>query len=112
MGASGSDGLARRLAFVGARIVEDDGIPLGQGRGERLPDIGGEEIAIDGSIDHPGRIDPVMAQCGDESEVLQCPNGAKVLSLWPLGPQPLSGAMLVLTHVSPTNTSRLGSILP
>ena len=86
MGAFGPDGLACRLAFVGAQIVEDDDIPLGQGRGEHLLDIGGEEIAIDGSIDHPGRIDPVMAQCGDESEGL--PMSERSKGLEPLAPGP------------------------
>lgn len=66
----GSDGAPCAASFVAAKVVEDDDVARREGRHEHPLDISREQIAIDGSVDHPGRIDAVMAQGGDEGERL------------------------------------------
>ena len=59
--ASLADGASRRLTFVATEIVEDHNVALGERWSEDLLDIEGEELAIDGSIDDPGRINAIDA---------------------------------------------------
>ena len=68
--APGSDGGAGGLGFVAAEVVQNDDIAWREGRGEDLLDIEEEEFAVDRAVDHPGRIDAVMAQGGDEGQGL------------------------------------------
>ena len=68
--AFGFDDGAGGLAFVAAEVVQDDDVSLREGRGENLLDVEEEGFAVDRSIDHPRRIDPVMAQRGDEGQGL------------------------------------------
>lgn len=44
--------------------------PCGQRRHEHLLDIGCEQFAIDWTIDHPGRVNAVVPQGGDEGQHL------------------------------------------
>ena len=65
-----ADGFPGCLAFVGAEIVEDHNIALGQCRGEHLLHVGSEDVPVDGSINHPRGINAVMAQRRDEGKRL------------------------------------------
>jgi hypothetical protein len=69
-GAFGSDDGAGGLAFAAAEVVQDDDIARREGRGEDLLDIEEEGFAVDRPIDRPRRIDPVVAQRGDEGQGL------------------------------------------
>jgi hypothetical protein len=53
MGASGSDGLASRFAFVAAEIVENNDFARCEGGRQHLLDVQREELTIDGAIDDP-----------------------------------------------------------
>ena len=68
--ASGSNGRARRLSLVAAQIVEHDNVALDECRDQDLLDVGAEDLAVDGSIDHPRRIDAIMPQGGEEGHGL------------------------------------------
>ena len=65
-----ADGFPGCFAFVGAEIVEDHNIALGQCRDEHLLHVGSEDVPVDGSINHPRGINAVMAQRRDEGECL------------------------------------------
>ena len=69
----GADRLARGLSLVGAEVVEDDDVAHGQGRGQNLFHISGEDVAVDRPVDDPWRVDAVMAQGSDEGESLPVP---------------------------------------
>ena len=56
---SGTDG----AALVAAEIVDDDDIAPLQCRQQDALDIGSEAFPIDGSIEKPGGLDTVAAQC-------------------------------------------------
>ena len=58
------------LAFVAAEVVHDYDVAGRKGRHEELFDIGGEELAVDWSIEDAGRIDPVAAQRRHEGQRL------------------------------------------
>lgn len=86
MRAFGSDGGAGLLALVGAEVVENDDIARPEGWREDFLDICDEESAIHRAIDHPRRVDPVMAERADESERLPMPEwsaGLESLAFWP-----------------------------
>ena len=105
-----ADGASRCPAFVAAEIVEDHEIAFGKGGSEYLLDVESEEFAVDGAIDDQGGIDAIEPQGGDESERLPVTVrnlGRQALSR---GPQPRSGAMLVLTQVSSRKTRRAGAM--
>ena len=53
-------------AAVGGEVVEDYDVALVQGRGQLGFDIEVEEFPVHRPADHPGRVQPVMAQGGDE----------------------------------------------
>jgi len=57
---SGADGVAGRLALVATEVVEDDDLARCQGWCQHFLDIEREELAIDGTVDDPGRADPVV----------------------------------------------------
>ncbi len=77
---------------------------------EDLLDVGSEALAVDRAVEDPWRIDPVVAQGGQEGRGL--PVAVRDLGGEPLprGAQPRSGAMLVLVQVSSMKTRRSGSI--
>ena len=64
--ADGFDGGAGGLALVAAEVVEDDHVARLEGRSQDLLDVDQEELAVDGAIDHPGGVDAITAQGGDE----------------------------------------------
>jgi hypothetical protein len=64
------DSFAGRCAFVAAQIVEDDDIAWCEGGHQCLLDPGGEDAAIDGTLEHKRRDDPVVAQPGEEGQRL------------------------------------------
>ena len=68
--AFGSDDGAGGLAFVAAEVVKDDDIARREGRSENLLDVEEEGFAVDRPVDHPRRINPVVAQRGDEGQGL------------------------------------------
>lgn len=57
---------AALLAFVGRQVVEDDHIAGLQGRGQLGLDIKLEQLSIHRTLDHPWRIQTVVAQGGDK----------------------------------------------
>ncbi len=57
-------------ALVGAEIVEHDDVARLQGFDELGFDIEAEGLAIDGSIEHPGRVNAIMPQRCDEGHRL------------------------------------------
>ena len=61
MGAGLADRGAGGLALVRAQIVENDDVAARQGRSEKLFDIGGEQRAVDRSVEDARRLDAVTA---------------------------------------------------
>jgi len=59
-------GFGRAGALVARQVVEDDHVALAQCRHQLGLDINVEHLAIHRSVDHPGRVQPVMAQGTDE----------------------------------------------
>jgi hypothetical protein len=101
------------LPFVAAEIVQDDDIAGREGRVENLLDVEEEGLAVDRPVDHPRRIDPVMAQGGDEGQGF--PMGVGRIGLEPSSPRPPAAQgrhVLVFTQVSSMNMSREGAIRP
>jgi hypothetical protein len=86
--AFGSDDGASGLAFVAAEVVQDDDIARREDRGENLLDVKEEGFAVDRPIDHPRRINPVVAQRGDEGQGLPMAMGR--IGLQPSSPRPLA----------------------
>lgn len=74
-GAGGPDGFADGRAFVAAQIVHDDDVAGQEGRHEELLDIGSEGLAVDRAIEDARRVDPVMAERGQEGQRLPMPEG-------------------------------------
>jgi hypothetical protein len=59
--------------LVAAEIGEDYHVAGPQGRNQNALDILAEAMAVEGSVEHPGRLNPVMAQSGDEGEAAPMP---------------------------------------
>lgn len=53
---------------MAAEVVHDDDVARAERRHQELFDIGEEGLAVDRTVDHAGRIDPVTAQRGKEGE--------------------------------------------
>jgi MFS superfamily sulfate permease-like transporter len=104
--------VASGVAFVAAEVVQDDDIARHEDRGENLLDVKEEGFAVDRPVDDPRRINPVVAQRGDEGQGLPMAAGRIGFSRRPLVPQPRRGAILVFTQVSSMNTSCEGAIRP
>ena len=66
----GPDGAPCAATLVAAQIIENDDVAWGQCWREHLLDIGCEQLAIDWTVDHPGRLDAVVPQGGDEGQRL------------------------------------------
>ena len=62
------DRLANGGTFVAAEVVHDDHIARRERRHEELDNIGGEALTVDRPIEYAGRVDPVVAKRGKESE--------------------------------------------
>src|SRR5215203_5416377 len=65
-GARRPDGAPHGFALVRAEIVHDDDVALPQGRDEDRVDVEAERLAVDGPVEEPWRLDPVVAQGGEE----------------------------------------------
>jgi hypothetical protein len=48
-----------RLALVAAEVVEAEDVAWGQSRDQDLLDPGAEPVAVDGAVEHEGRVDSV-----------------------------------------------------
>jgi hypothetical protein len=108
------------VAFVAAEVVQDDDIARRDARGENLLDVEEEGFAVDRPIDHPGRINPVVAQRGDEGQGFPMAVGRAGLKP-SLSRPPAAQGRHVRLHpepapakagVSSMNTSREGAIRP
>ena len=64
LGAGGAD--ERTAGLMASKIVHDDDVAWFEGGGENLLDVGPEALAIDGALEKPGSIDPVVAHGGEE----------------------------------------------
>ena len=72
-----ADGTASALSLVAAEVVEDDDVARSQRRHQHLLDIGGEQVAVDRSVDHAGGIDAVVPQDGDEGSASSSSHAAR-----------------------------------
>ena len=72
-------------AAVGGEVVEDHDIALLQGRGQLGFDIEVEEFAVYWPTNDPGRVQPVMAQGGDEGLGLPVSEGGVIDQTRPAG---------------------------
>ena len=79
----GFDGLAHGLAFVRSQIVENDDIVGLEGGGEELLDIGQKALAVDGAVEHAGRLDAIVAQRGQKGRCFP-------MAMGDFGDQPMS----------------------
>ena len=70
LGAGGADQLPDGLAFVAAEVVHDDDIAGTKRRKEHLLDVEAETLAIDRPLEKPRRLNPIMAQGGQERHCL------------------------------------------
>jgi hypothetical protein len=82
LGTGAADGLADGLAFVAAQVVHDDDIARAERWHQELLDIGEEGLAVDGAVEHAGRVDPFMAERSEEGQRLP-------FTVWHLGHEPL-----------------------
>jgi len=65
-GSGATDGAANGFALVAAEIVHDHQIAWPERRDQHLLDISGEGLGVDRTVEHPGRLDAVMAERRDE----------------------------------------------
>ena len=70
LGADGANELTHGFASVAAEIVQDNDIAGAKRRQKNLRYVGPKALAVDRPLDKPRRIDPVMAQCRQESHGL------------------------------------------
>ncbi len=73
--ASGADSLASRFALVAAKVVENDDLARCEGGCQHLLDVQGEELTIDGTINHRRRADPIVTQRLGLVPLAQAPRG-------------------------------------
>src|SRR5271165_63187 len=58
------------FSFVGAEVVEDHDVAWLEGRDQELLDISSEALAVDRAVEQAGRVDPIVAQGGEEGRGL------------------------------------------
>ena len=61
-----ADRLAYRCAFVTAEVIHHHHVTWPERRDQHALDISAEDVAVDRPVEHPGRVDPVMAQSGNK----------------------------------------------
>lgn len=61
-----ANGHAHSFAFVTAKIVDDHYVARAERWEEHFFDVKQEALAVDGTIDEPGRVDAVMPQSGEK----------------------------------------------
>lgn len=91
MRSGSADRFSGCLAFVGAKIVQDDDVTFGQGWDQNFRHIGCEEIAVDGSVETHGASMRSWRKAAMKVSVFQCPCGTRASSRCPRGPQPRKG---------------------
>src|ERR1700683_2497153 len=64
--AGGLDRVSHGFAFVRSQIVEHDDVVALEGRDQELFDVGEKPLAVDGTVEHAGRVDAVVAQRSQE----------------------------------------------
>ena len=62
LGFGGADGGANGAALMAAEVIHDDNVAWRKDRDENLLDISAEACAVDRSVDHAGRGQPVATQ--------------------------------------------------
>src|ERR1700704_5240303 len=62
-----ADQWSHGFTFVAAEIVHDDYVTGLQGREQNLLDVNCEALTVDRAIENPWCLDPIAAQCGQES---------------------------------------------
>lgn len=65
-GTRASDRVSHRLAFVAAKVIDDDDVVWAQGHHELGFDISEESICVDRPVDDPGGVNAIMAQRGQK----------------------------------------------
>ena len=73
-------------------------------------DIKREQFAVHGTVDHPGRVQPVMAQGGDEGLGVSVAKGHMVDKARPFGDHPVVLAMFVFSDVSLMKPRRVNAL--
>ena len=99
------DHLPDSSRLMRAEVVHDNDVAGLEHRYELLLDISPEALAIDRPVEDAWRSEGSSRRAPKKVSVRQCPCGAKARRRLPLGPQPRSGAMLVLIQVSSMKTS-------
>ena len=66
LGAAAFDRLLDAGDFVAGQIVQNDDVPRAQGRSEDLPNIGAEDVAVQGAVQHLGGGNAGGAQAGHQ----------------------------------------------
>ena len=100
----GAKGGADRRAFMAAKGVHDHNVTGFQRWHQPLLDLAPERRAIDRTIEHPGRVDPVLTIHGEglrERSWFQRYERRLAPQARPARPQPRKGAMLVLAQSQP-----------
>lgn len=100
LGSGGADKLARGFASVAAEIVHHDDIAGTKRRQSNPLHIGPKAVAVDRSLDESRRIEPVTANCRQESDGLPSTSGNLGRETAPRGAHPHKGAMSALVQVS------------
>lgn len=77
MGAGRADRLPHGLAFVAAEVVHHHHVAGRERRDQDALDIGAEDVAVHRAVEDPGRVDPVVAQGGDEGGGIPVPEGSR-----------------------------------
>ena len=100
VGTGRADRLPHSLALVATEVVHHDHIAGSEGGGQNPFDIGSEDVAVHGTVEHPRRIDAVMAQGRDERGGVPVPEGSRPGQAFAFGrPAPQRGH--VCLHHSP-----------
>ncbi|KMK63875.1 hypothetical protein IMCC21224_1725 [Puniceibacterium sp. IMCC21224] len=66
MRAGRPDGVADGVAFVAAEVVHHNDVARSEGWTQDALDVSAEDVAVHRAVEDPRRVDPVMAQRGDE----------------------------------------------
>ena len=79
MGPRHPDSSTNGGGFVAAEVVQNDNVAGRESRDQYLFDISSEDFGVDRSLEDPGRVDPIMAQGGEEGHGAPMPEGGATL---------------------------------
>ena len=79
MGSNRSDGSTNGGGFVAAEVVQDDNVAGRECRDQHFFDISSEDFGVDRPLEDPGRVNPVMAQGGEERHGVPMAEGGAAL---------------------------------